>query len=263
MHRFRFAAATRCWRGPLTDTLRTIAGQGIAGVQFDLVGELPPNALTDTGRRDFLHLVRELGLNVCSAVVPLRQPLFVEHELDRRLETLQSAMRFAYQLRCPTVCFRCGRLPEDAESREGRLLREVLTDLAAKANHVGVALAITLSGDSPTRFAEWLNGIQTGPIGVDFDPAQFAMQGDSATAALRELYRLVLHVQLRDGVRDFTGGGVETTVGQGSVDWIELLALLGEMDYAGWLTAIRTQGEDNAGDALHAVKAVRRLLLGG
>jgi sugar phosphate isomerase/epimerase len=263
MHRFRFAAATRCWRGSLTETLRTVAGQGITGVQFDLVGELPPSALTDTGRRDFLHLIGELGVQVSSAIVPLRQPLFVEHELDRRLETLQSAMRFAYQLRCPMVCFRCGRLPEDADGREGRLLREVLGDLAAKANHIGVGLAVTPSGDPPARLAEWLNGIQTGPIGVDFDPAQFAMQGDSATAALRQLYRLVLHVQLRDGVRDFTGGGVETVVGQGSVDWIELLALLGEMEYAGWLTAIRTQGEDNASDAVHALKAVRRLLLGG
>jgi sugar phosphate isomerase/epimerase len=111
--------------------------------------------------------------------------------------------------------------------------------------------------------AELLNGIQTGPIGADFDPAQFAMQGDSATAALRELYRLVMHVQLRDGVRDFSGGGVETIVGQGSIDWIELLALLSEMDYSGWLTAIRTQSEDNARDALHALKSAQRLLLGG
>jgi sugar phosphate isomerase/epimerase len=263
MHRFRFAAATRCWRGSLPDTLRTIAAAGVTGVQFDLAGELPPTALTDTGRRDFLHLMRELGLNVGSTLLPLRQPLFVDHELDHRLSALRAAMQFTYQLRCPTLCFRCGRVPDDANSREGQLLREVLTDLARQANHIGVVLAVTPSGDSPAKLAELLNGIQTGPIGVDFDPAQFAMQGDSATAALRELYRLVTHVQLRDGVRDFSGGGMETVVGQGSVDWIELLALLGEMEYRGWLTAIRTQGEDNARDALHALKSAQRSLLGG
>ncbi|MDZ4685069.1 MAG: sugar phosphate isomerase/epimerase [Planctomycetaceae bacterium] len=263
MHRLRFAAATRCWRGPLTETLRTVAAAGVTGVQFDLAGELSPASLSETGRRDFLHQVRELGLSVASAVVPLRQPLFVQHELEHRLEALRAAMRFAFQLRCPTVCLRCGRIPDKPDSPDAQLLKEVLTDLARHANHIGVTLAITPSGDAAATLAALLNGIQTGPIGVDFDPAQFAMQGQSTVAELRALHRLVMHVQLRDGVRDFSGGGTETAVGQGSVDWIELFALLGEMDYSGWLTAIRTQGEDNARDVLHALKSAQRLLLGG
>jgi len=263
MHRFRFAAATNCWRGPLTDTLRTVAALGVAGVQLDLLHELPATSLSETGRRDFLHLVRELGLQVGTTVVPLRHPLSVEQELDRRIDALRGAMTFAFQLRAGVVCFRCGRIPEDVHSAPAQLLREVLTDLARHANHVGVSLAVTPCGESPKHLAEFLASIQSGPLGVDFDPAQYAMQGQSATEALRELHRLVFHVQLRDGVRDLTGGGTETVLGQGAVDWIELLALLGEMDYAGWLTAVRTQGEDRAGDVTRALKSAQRLLLGG
>jgi sugar phosphate isomerase/epimerase len=263
MHRFRFAAATRCWRGPLPDTLRAVARLGATGVQFDLVQELPPTALSDTGRRDFLHLLGELGLQVGSAVVPLRQPLFVEEELDRRLDTLRAAMKFAALLKCSTVCFRCGRIPDDDAAPQTQLLREVISDLARHANHVGVTLAVMPIDDPPARLTSFLGAIQTGPLGIDFDPAQFVMQGESSTAALRELHRLVVHLQLRDGVRDFRGGGSETVVGEGAVDWIELFALLGEMEYRGWLTAIRTQGEDRAGDVGRALQAAQKLLLGG
>lgn len=70
-------------------------------------------------------------------------------------------------------------------------------------------------------------------------------------------------MQLRDGLKDFAGGGDEVPVGQGVVDWIELLALLSEADYRGWLTAVRTQGNDRAADMTRAIQHVGRVLLGG
>jgi sugar phosphate isomerase/epimerase len=100
-------------------------------------------------------------------------------------------------------------------------------------------------------------------LGIDFDPAQFALAGHNPIEALRTLHGFVQHVQLRDGFSELDGTSAEVPVGQGSVPWLELLATLGETEYAGWLTAIRTQGSDKPGDIARAIAFVRRLLLGG
>lgn len=260
MHRFRLAVATRTWSLPLLDKLRAATATGATGVQVDVREELPTGSLSETGLRDFLHVVRELGLSVASTVFPLRHPLASEYQLDRRLAAIREAMQFTYQLGASTLCLPAGRLPEDRTAREGTLLFEVLGDLARHGNHAGVTLALTPMGDPAERLRDWVNNITTGPVGIDFDPAQFAQAGHSTSESLRTLHGLVSHVQLRDGVRTLTGGGEETAFGQGAVDWIEFLALLNEMDYPGWLTALRTGGDDRPRDVARAVTQVKKWL---
>lgn len=262
MHRFRFAVAARCLKLPLREALPAASALGVQGVQFDVREELPPTALSETGRRDFLHLVSELGLSIASTTLPLRHPLYAPHELDRRVAAVRKAMEFTSQLRARTLCLRIGRIPTEADAPDRKLIRELLADLAAYGNHVGVALALTPVNDAAEPLRDLLAEIQTGPVGVDFDPAHCAMTGRSTTEWLRTVHPFVLHVQLRDGVRELDGAGVECAVGSGAVDWVELLALLGEMDYAGWLTALRSQGQDPAGDVGRAIRYVNRLLLG-
>ncbi len=263
MQPLRLAAATRCWKTPLLETIGSAADLGVEGLQFDLREELPPTALTETGRRDFLHRLRERGLQVASGWVPLQRPLASEYQLERRLAFLREAMTFAFQLGAPTLCFRCGRIPEDLSNDEGRTLVEILADLADHANHVGVVLGLTPSADTAAQLVKLVSQIKTGPIGIDFDPAHFAMSGQPVVDSLRALHAHIVHVQLRDGMRDLAGGGSELAVGQGIVDWTELVALLGEMDYRGWLTAIRTQGDDKPADIARGLRFVKQLLLGG
>jgi sugar phosphate isomerase/epimerase len=172
-------------------------------------------------------------------------------------------MTFAYSLRTNLLCCKVGKIPEDPASKSRQLLIEVLNDLSRHANHVGTVLCITPTDDSFENLAAVIDAVKAGPVGIDFDPAHFAMTGRSTTEALRGLHSAVMHMQLRDGYRGFDGGGQEAAVGSGVVDWAELLALLGEVDYRGWLTAIRNQGDDRANDVARAVKHVGRLLLGG
>lgn len=263
MHRFRLAVATRCFEVPFRESLPLSADCGAEGIQIDLRQELPPEALDQSGRRDFLHLLDELGLRVAATTFTLRRALTDEHELDRRIAALKQAMTRTFELKAQVLTCRIGRLPTDPESKPAQILRDVLDDLARHANHVGVALAVTPVQDSAADLQQLLSAIQTGPLGVDFDPAQFALAGQKPDAALRTLHALVHHVQLRDAFSEIDGTAVETPVGQGSVPWLEILATLGEIEYAGWLTAIRTQGNDKAGDMGRAIKFVRRLLLGG
>jgi sugar phosphate isomerase/epimerase len=260
MQRFRVAVSTRTWDGPLRDVVRNAVATGATGIQLDVRDELPPGALTQTGRRDFLHFLREAGLSVASTVFPMKHPLASDHELDRRLAALRTAMEHTYQLGANTLCLRVGKLPDEANAKEAQVLHEVLSDLAQHGNHVGVTLALTPSNDSAERLRDGVTRITTGYVGIDFDPAHFVQNGQSTSAALRTLHGTVQHVQLRDGVRDLSGGGQETAFGQGAVDWVELFALLGEMDYSGWLTAIRQTGDDRPQDVARAVAQVKRML---
>lgn len=263
MHQFRLAVATRCFRQPLMDSLKSAASIGAEGVQFDLRNEVVAADFTDTGRRQFLHRLTELNLTVSGASFPLSRPLTEEAEIDKRVNELRSAMTFAYSLKAHTLCCKVGRIPGENEVKPRKLLLEVLNDLARHANHVGTVLCVTPTNDSAEDLLALVQEVKAGPIGIDYDPAHFALTGRSNAEALRVLYAVIMHVQLRDGFRGLDGGGQEATVGNGVVDWTELLALLGEIDYRGWLTAIRNQGDERANDVALAIKHVGRILLGG
>ena len=262
MPQFQLAVATRCFRQPLLASFKSACDLSVRGVQLDLSSEVTASGLTESGRRQMLHRISELGLTISGATVPLTQPLTEERELDRRVTALRDAMTFAYSLKATTLCCRVGHIPADRTSKQRQLLVEILSDLARHGNHVGTVLCITPTDDSAEELAALVAEIKSGPIGIDFDPAHFAMTGRSSIEALRALHAVISHVQLRDGLRDFSGGSQEAAVGHGTIDWPEVFALLGEMDYQGWMTAIRTQGDDRPGDIARAVGFVREMLPG-
>ena len=262
MHQFRLAVATRCFNQPLVASFDSAAELNVAGLQFDIRNEIRANELTATGRRDFLHQIKEHGLTVAGAIFPLNYPLYEPDKIDVRVAAIRDALKFAYSIGANPLCFRVGKIPEKADSIERKLLVESLCDLARYGNHVGTLPTITPTNDSAETLRKLMNEVKTGPIGIDFDPAQFAMTGQPVSESLRTLHDLVFHVQLRDGVHGIEGGQ-ESAVGQGNVDWVEVLALLGETDYRGWLTSIRNDGNDRARDISRGIKFIQRILLGG
>lgn len=259
MHNLRIALATRCLQLPLRRSLKASAEFGAAGVQFDLRDEVRAADLTETGRRQLLHSLGEHGLTVASATFPTRRGFSDQAELEARIAATRGAMQFAWQLRATILTLRLGRIPVEKESKEYRLLHDVVSDLARHGNQVGVTLAITPMHDSPDTLASFLASIRTGPIGVDFDSAAFLLGGHKPEAAFRQLYQSIVHFTARDAVRDIDGGGVEVPVGRGEVDWIELLPLLDEIGYSGWVTVVRNQGDDKRGEVARAVQYLKNV----
>lgn len=256
----RLAVATRCFSLPLKDALRAAAGCGATGVQLDAREELKPGELTDTGRRQLLHSLSERGLSIASLAFPTRRSFYDEDELDGRVAAARRVMDLAWQLKCPVVTARIGKVPEDKQGRSYRVLIDVLSDLARHANQVGATLAITPTHDSSQVLAELLASIKTGPLAIDFDPAVFVMSGANPVEAFRLLHASVLHITARDAVRDVDAGGLEVALGRGEVEWVEILPLLDEVGYAGWVTVSRTQGEDRAGDVGRGVQYLKNVL---
>ena len=107
-----------------------------------------------------------------------------------------------------------------------------------------------------------LGKITDGPCGVNFDPAGVILGGQSPPLVFRELMNHVNHMTIRDAVRDLDGAVLEVPLGRGEVSWDELFAITVEAEFRGWMTAVRTQGDDKAGDIARAVKFIRNVLPG-
>jgi sugar phosphate isomerase/epimerase len=254
------AVATRCFQLPFKDSLRAAAACGATGVQFDAREELKPGDLTDTGRRQLVHSLAERGLSIASLAFPTRRSFYDEEELDARVAMAKRIMDLAWQLKCRVVTARVGKIPAQKEDKNYRVLLDVLRDLARHANQVGATLAITPTHDSPEALAELLDSIKTGPLAIDFDPAVFVMSGANPVDAFRLLHATVLHFSARDAVRDVDAGGLEVAIGRGEVEWIELLPLLDEVRFTGWVTVNRTQGDDRPGDVARGVQYLKNVL---
>lgn len=259
----RIAVAAHCFSLPIRGVLRAAADIGATGLQFDARHDLRADDLSETGRRQFLQRLREHGLQVASLSFPTRRTLYDTEELDRRVGAIKSAMQFARELKATVVTTRIGRIPADVASAQYETLCQVLRDLAGFGNRVGATLAITPTNDSPDEIVALLSRIETGPIGVNFDPAIFVMTGHEPGDAYRTLYNVIHHVQARDGVREVDGRGLEVPLGRGDVQWDELLALVDESRFTGWTTCDRTTGDDQAGDVGRAVRYLRSVGAGG
>ncbi|MGQ0635252.1 MAG: sugar phosphate isomerase/epimerase family protein [Planctomycetaceae bacterium] len=261
MARLQIAIATRYLNEPLRQALRSAAEMGAQGVQLDLRDELPAGELTETGRRQFRHHLNEMGLRVAAAHFPTRRTYFDEESLDARVAATRAAMDFAWDLGCTVLMVRWGKIPGDKASKEYRTLVEVIGDLAAYGNRVGVTLAAAPMHDSAEAMRELIGAIQTGPAGVDFDPAGFVLAGQKPHEALQTLLPFVAHVQARDAIREIGGSGLEVPLGRGETDWGLLLPVLEEAGYRRWISVVRTQGDDKRGDIRRAVQFLKNVLV--
>ncbi|MGE3313718.1 MAG: sugar phosphate isomerase/epimerase family protein [Planctomycetaceae bacterium] len=261
MNRLRLAVATRALQLPLKASLRRAAEIGVSGLMLDARKELAPGELSETGRRQLLHMTSELELSVVALDFPTRRPLHDMDRLELRLKALREAMQLAAQLNANVVTVRTGRIPQEPESDETKILIGILNDLARYGNHVGVTVALSPSADQPEPMLRVIEAVTDGPVGLSFDPAAFVMAGVNPSEGFRSFHSRVMHVVARDAVRD-ADAGVEVSIGRGEVAWDELLALLDEAGYPGWLTVDRTQGDDRPGDVARAVQYLKRIAFG-
>ena len=262
MLQLRVATTTRPFAQPLRMAVQTAARIGVRGIQLDARNELKPSDLSDSGRRQFLRELDELGLSVASLNFPTHRTYYNQDQLEVRVAATKAAMDFAYQLQATVVTARIGRIPIDNQSPEYQLLGAVLNDLARHGNHVGATFSISPTNDPPQKIVELLASVTDGPIAVNFDPANFVMTGCEPNEAFGALHEFVSHVQVRDAVRDVDGTGLEVPVGRGEVPWDEMLALLDEAAYQGWMTVDRTTGDDKPGDLARAVQYLQSVAMG-
>lgn len=246
---------------PLRAAVEAAARMGARAVQVDASGDLSPDVLGDTGRREFRNLLRSFDLDLAALNVPLRHGLDLAANLQPRLEHGRKAMRLAFDLGARRVVVPCPKLPEEADARAA-LMRESLLSLGAFGDRVGCVVALEIGFDSGAKVKEYLAGFDVGSLKVTYDPANFLLHGHDPLANLMPLEGLVAHVHARDARSAGVSRGLqEVPLGAGDIDWMALTATLQVLEFDGVLAVEREQGESKLADVTAGVKFLQRFAL--
>lgn len=245
---------------PFKQALQTARRLGAEAVEIDARGDLKPQELSQSAIRAVRKQLEDLELKVCAVSIRTRRGYNVMQDLEPRIEATRQAMQFAFDLGASVVINQVGRVPEKSEGPEWDLLVQVLSDLGRHGQKVGALLAAETGSESGADLARLLAALPERLIGVNFDPGNLVVNGFSAIDAARLLGSSILHVHAKDGVRDLAQGrGVEVPLGRGSVDFPEILAVLEERQYRGYLTVERENATHPELEIGQAIQYLRNL----
>src|SRR5262249_28119671 len=114
---------------PLRRGLAEAARLGVTGVQVDAVGDLSPRTLSQTGRREFRHLLRSPNLELTALGCPLRHGFDVARNQEARIEHVRNVMTLGFDLGPRVVIVQAGQVPEKPDDPRRRSLTEALLAL--------------------------------------------------------------------------------------------------------------------------------------
>lgn len=241
---------------PVRAALEQAAILGARCVQWDASGDLHPDALTATGRRELRVRLRSQNLDLAAVQVPLRRGLDVAEQQQGRIDHIRKVMTLAYDLGARTVSVAMPRLPT-AGSPRAETLKDSLLALGSFGEHVGVRLALEGGLDAGDALRTYLEPF--GGCGVTFDPANFLANGHDPLASLASLASRLVHVQARD-LRAMASGPKEVPVGAGDLEWVGFLAALDASGYRGAMVVDREEGSQRATDVARGFKFLQRFV---
>lgn len=259
MMRMKLSVNASTFTVPLRKAIEQSAAMGAEAVQIDVRNQLRPSEISGTGIRQLRHFLAERDLKIESTIFPLRHPLSEMERLDERVAALKAALNWSHELGAEILAVRIGRIPDDSEDPGRIRLRDILNDLASHGSRVGTTLCLTTGSESPLTLGEFLQGITAGLLGLDCDPATLVMNDQNQSDWITRLHERILHVRVRDAIRDIDGIGQEVAFGEGQVNWTEFLDLLDQASYQGWYTVDRTIGERRPVDLARGMIGLRNL----
>ncbi len=246
---------------PLRPALAAAAQAGAQGVEFDAVGEVSPDALSDTGRRELRTRLRSLELEVAALNAPVRRGLDVAEDLQPRIERIRKTMQLAYDLGARKVVVPCPKIPEEDSQPRAQLLHESLEALSRYGDRIGCVVALEIGYDPATQVKAYLERFDTGSLKTTFDPANFLLHGHDPLANLTPLAGWIAHVHARDARAAGVSRGVqEVAVGAGDIDWMAFIATLQVIEFDGFLTIKREHGDNKLADVTNGVAFLRRFI---
>ena len=231
------------------DQVRDAAHAGAKGVVLDATGDLGPDRLTDTGRRELRHLLRSTELALIALHLPTRRPYDSFDDLDDRLARADRAFALAYELGGRLILARVGAVPPEDDPRREAFVHS-LRELGRRADHRGVRLAIETGTDAGSTVRALLDTLAQPGLAASLDPAALLKFGHDPVVAARDLGPWVAHAYANDA----TGAGGRAIVANprgygfpaGSLDWEEYLGALEEVEYRGFLTIFPDDNTDVA-----------------
>ena len=247
-------------RLPFKPALLAAKRLGAEAVEIDARGEINPQQLSHSGRRQLRKLLDDLDLRVAAVSFRTRRGYDSAQDLERRIEATKRAMEFAYSLSASLVVNAVGRVPEKSEGPTWTTLVEALTDLGGYGQHVGATLAAETGSEAGADLARLLAALPPGALAACLNPGNLIINGFSSLDAVQALGADIRYVHAKDGVRDLAQGrGVETLLGRGAADFPALLGALEEHGYRGYWTVVRERSENPLAEIGQAVSYLQSL----
>jgi sugar phosphate isomerase/epimerase len=254
------------------ETARRMNLQGLLFDAFSPTIKLPE--LSQSGRREFLHLVRHQDREIAGLRIDLGQNgLSPKADVDQQLSRIEQAMNAAKELAAPLVCVDLGPLPapnratpakpkvtpdmaglillptievpaptapEDAQTPADLAfithLDPVMYELGQRADRIGVMLAFRSELASLAALERTVLAARCPWFGFDLDPVALLRDGEDLDAVFSRIGQMVNHVRARDAIQGSGHRTRATVVGSGAVKWDHLMANLNGAGYQGWLT---------------------------
>ena len=246
---------------PFRQALAVAARSGVTGVQFHSVGELAPERLSDTGRRELRSILKNHNLNLTALNCSLRYGLDEAQNAQARLEHIRRVMDLSYELGARITVVPCPRLPAEGVTNSG-ILHEALVDLGQHGDRTGTDLALEVGLDSMERTADYLKSFQRASLRVNYDPANLMLRDQDPIRSMLPLAGLISHVQARDVQQArVSRTAAEVAVGAGDIDWLTLMGTLASLEYRGWIVIKRESAQCQPAELSAAVAFLSRMIM--
>lgn len=228
---------------------------GVAVVNVAAQGDLTPQNLSQSGRREVRHLLRSHNLELSAVFCPLRHGFDVAQNQEPRIEFVRQVMSLAFDLGPRLVIVQPGAIPEKIEDAHFPLVRDAMEALARHGDRTGTQLALDTGRESPTALTELLARFDTGSLGINLNPANLLVNGHNVYESIRIFRGHIFHADAQDARRVSPNRTATVPVGHGDIDWMLLLGTLEEVEYRG---AIDVLGDD-VGELAAGVAVLRRI----
>src|SRR5262249_33121472 len=147
---------------------------------------------------------------------PTRHGLDAPENLDPRIERIKQAMSLSYELDARTVVVEAGRVPDDPEQPRGQMLTESLLALGRHGDRTGTVLALETGLESGETLRKFLDLLDSGGLGVNYDPANLLLHGFDPIANLAPLHARIKQVHAKDArAGGASRAGQEVPLGHG------------------------------------------------
>ena len=252
MARLKIGVMIESFRLGVRAGIEKAAAIGADGFQVYVTeGELAPENLSASARREFKRFVANQGLAISALCVELggyTDAATVDEKIGRTLRMLDLGVDLGVAVHSGHI----GRIPDDPKAPERQTLAEALRAMGAYAAERGRCLAAETGPEDTPLLRDFLASIGSEGLKVNFDPANLVMAGFDPVRGVHDLADLIVHTHAKDGYRNRDGSHGEVPLGRGQVPWDAYVAALRDIGYDGFFTIEREVGDDPAADILEA-----------
>ena len=244
----RFGYSTNAFvKFSLPDAIRKIAGLGFKAVEImaDRPHLYPPDFNDDNLSR-LKGVLNETGLTVTNlnsftlfAVGDTYLPSWIEPEKERRkirIRHTRACLKIADFLNCKNISVPPGG-PLDGVSRKTALSRfyRGLEKVVPLAESLDVKILVEpephLLLENTREFLDFIKGIQSAAVGINFDIGHFFCAGEDPGKAFETLCRWVGHVHVEDIAPDRSHNHL--IAGQGAIAFADVFKTMARLGYQG------------------------------